>query len=798
VVDVPNDVGVPSVAPETRTADDYLQIQPKAGEGLAQVGQSAVDLSKVFGQVQVDDATTTALNQASDLVDQYKQLKGADALNAQAEYKQKLNDIFANGAKSLTSLNQQAAYAETARTYQTRYFGGAITDHATQASNDYAQETYKSAVDAGTRIIAGDPNNPEALKAGTNQIMSATLKMLQLSGNASDPQIFNDAVQSANQQITLARIQAIGVNDPASALKLANDNQAMLGDKYAPVADGLRARGNEAQGNDLGMAAFTGAASATAAAAPSIPGAAAATTAPATGSPATPATPSATSSPTPSADQVFGAIYGNESGGRITSPTSVNGAKGPMQMLQSTFDSVAKPGQDINNNADNLQVGHTLVNKYYQDYGGDAARVAVAYFSGPGNVAPAGSPTPYLQNFKDGNGTTVSSYVANVLAKLPGGAQASPTANVRADAYSRLLANPDFQNASPEVRERAVEVLNEQLTVQQVADQGTQQQQDMVSQKAANDYTTQMLTAVSNGQAIPPDFLQRVAADPSLKADAKTALFDYALRLTGDSKAVGYGPGYLNAYNSILAPYGTPGKISDPTTILQMAGPGGPLTPTGAQALIQTLQQSQSGIDGAGIEQSKASVLNYAKSKLSFEDDTGTNKIPDPVGERAFDALFVPQFEAGYAAWVKAGKDPMAYLGDTKSIDAMINRIRPASQMAQDKIAAMNGLTGDDTQQTPGVAQNAPPPPPPPGIAADKRGRVVSDTPGQGASKWSQSEWGQALALLMSDPKKYGPYFDARFGADGFSAAQVVQQLSGPDAPPVQMPAYGAATGGFN
>lgn len=773
MVDVPNDVGVPSVAPETRTADDYLQIQPKAGEGLAQVGQSAVDLSKVFGQVQVNDVTNQVMKQARDITDHFQSLSGKDALDAQASTQAALDKVFADGGSQLGSLDQQDQYNQTTRTYQDRYFGGMIASHAAQAGQEYQKQVNATTYENGMNQIASNPDSDSNFQLGLNLALGGAVKDLQASGNATDKTLMGAAVAKATQDAWATRIQAVAVKDPLRAQQMADANQANLGPKYAEIADALRDRADAAAGVQAGQAALAGS---------GAPGASGATA-------PMPATPGNVSS-----DQVWGAILGNESsGGNINSAASPDGAIGAGQIMPATFQANAKPGQNINNPADNLDVSRRLIQHYYQQYNGDPARVAVAYFSGPGNVAPAGSPTPWINDFRDqgGKGTPVSTYVANALNRLQPGTAANP----KASAYAAILDNP---NLSPQAREHAIEYVNQTLTLQQVADQGTQQQQDMASQKAANDYTTQMLTAVSNGQAIPPDFLQHVAADPSLKADAKTALFDYALRLTGDSKAVGYGPGYLKAYNSILAPYGTPGKISDPTSILQMAGPGGPLTPTGAQALIQTLQQSQSGIDGAGIEQSKASVLNYAKSKLSFEDDTGPVKIPDPVGERAFDAQFVPQFEAGYAAWVKAGKDPMAYLGDTKSIDAMINRIRPASQMAQDKIAAMNGLTGDDTQQTPGVAQNAPPPPPPPGIAAGKWGGVVSDTPGQGASKWSQGAWGQALALLMSDPKKYGPYFDAKFGADGFSAAQVVQQLSGPDAPPVQMPAYGAAAGGFN
>ncbi|UIY60082.1 hypothetical protein [Burkholderia cepacia] len=56
-----------------------------------------------------------------------------------------------------------------------------------------------------------------------------------------------------------------------------------------------------------------------------------------------------------------------------------------------------------------------MLAKFNQDYGGDVGRIATAYFSGEGNVAPAGSATPYLKNVSDSNGKTVASYVSDIV-----------------------------------------------------------------------------------------------------------------------------------------------------------------------------------------------------------------------------------------------------------------------------------------------------------------------------------------------------------------------------------------------
>jgi hypothetical protein len=135
-----------------------------------------------------------------------------------------------------------------------------------------------------------------------------------------------------------------------------------------------------------------------------------------TGQASSPAAP--TSLPPPQSP-LASAILQQESGANAQSPNSVNGAVGPMQILPATFAQYAKPGENISNPVDNMNVGNRIIASYQQQYPGDPARAAVAYFSGPGNVSPPGSPVPWKQDVKDGNGTPVSSYVLNTMSHMP-------------------------------------------------------------------------------------------------------------------------------------------------------------------------------------------------------------------------------------------------------------------------------------------------------------------------------------------------------------------------------------------
>ena len=113
-------------------------------------------------------------------------------------------------------------------------------------------------------------------------------------------------------------------------------------------------------------------------------------------------------------------ILMQESGNRSNIGPSVAGAIGPGQIMPATFSQFARPGEDINNPNTNRDVSGRILDKYNTDYGGDIARTAVAYFSGPGNVAPPGNPTPWKRDVADQNGKHVSSYVSDVVGRTRG------------------------------------------------------------------------------------------------------------------------------------------------------------------------------------------------------------------------------------------------------------------------------------------------------------------------------------------------------------------------------------------
>lgn len=82
-------------------------------------------------------------------------------------------------------------------------------------------------------------------------------------------------------------------------------------------------------------------------------------------------------------------IYSQESGSGSNTKTSNDGAVGGMQVIPSTFNSVADPGWDINNPVDNARAGVRYVAQMAQAAGGDPALTAAGYYGGPSALAKA-------------------------------------------------------------------------------------------------------------------------------------------------------------------------------------------------------------------------------------------------------------------------------------------------------------------------------------------------------------------------------------------------------------------------
>lgn len=153
---------------------------------------------------------------------------------------------------------------------------------------------------------------------------------------------------------------------------------------------------------------------------------------------------------------VIQAIYGQESGGGANSRTSVDGARGGMQVIPATFQRFAKPGERIDNPDDNMRVGVRIIKSLADKFGNDPAKIATGYFSGEGNVNP-GQGSAWKRDARDGNGKSVSGYVSDVVRRVGGQQAAQPELPdlSKAPTWAQVTQDPEYATLSPEDKKQA-------------------------------------------------------------------------------------------------------------------------------------------------------------------------------------------------------------------------------------------------------------------------------------------------------------------------------------------------------
>lgn len=137
--------------------------------------------------------------------------------------------------------------------------------------------------------------------------------------------------------------------------------------------------------------------------------------------------------PTGGIDQLKQSIFQQESSSGAADTTKPNyaGAVGPMQIIPSTFDGLKRAGvipasYDINNPEHNKAAGNALIDQLSAKYGGDPAKVAAAYYGGPGAINPDGTINRDRRDPKNPNAPTVGQYVDQVVGRMSSPGAAPP------------------------------------------------------------------------------------------------------------------------------------------------------------------------------------------------------------------------------------------------------------------------------------------------------------------------------------------------------------------------------------
>lgn len=780
----PDTAGIPTVTPTESVPAPFQHLQaptPKplprvnvslapaesmqqAGTELQGAGRTFTQMSEHWGEIAADDVS----NQFTDVVNKllrgdpnnpnpdgspnlgYLGLKGKAALDQRKEYEGKLDKALADARKVLVTPDAQLRFDNFSRRYRA-VASSQMGTHADTQGFAYASGTAQQEIKLNLDNIASNPNDAGIVKSSGAAIVQAHVKLAQLQGAQPGDPMFEEAKHEGLKQAAKAQILAVSSKDPLAAQRMIENYKGQLGTEYQVLADHVRARADDAvAGNAAGTAIDT----AVSAALPPAGGA------------FTPA-------------QIGGAIIGGESGGRQfnadgTMLMSDKGAGGIGQIIPSTWAQYALPGEKRENAADNKRVSGRIVDDLYRKFGGDWQRVAVGYFSGPGNVSAPGSLVPWVIDKSDGHSTT-SQYVADKAVRL---GVVDPL-KARADAHAAI----EGSNMTDHQKDLANSKIERRYKASEISSFADAKAKKDANDKAVGDWATQILT---NPTA---DMRQKIAEDPRLEGHAKFALDDALQKhLKGDVEQASqvYGDGFWEARKRILLPPGDPNRLADVNDLLSMAGPGGHLTLGGVKELAGTMGAIKKDVDSHMVAQTQQSLMQYAKKRLSFEEETqvpGFAGLKDPAGEKIFHGKFVPSFLAAYDAWTKAGKNPWEFLTQ-ENVDKMTDGLRPKKDMERDKQNAEGGGPG-----TP----RAPIPPPPEGVNADTWTNLIGNPPINPAGKeFPIPVWTEAINRLRANPTpQMQAYFDKNFGASGYSAKEILERLS--RAPEVPLPRGKAA-----
>jgi hypothetical protein len=203
-------------------------------------------------------------------------------------------------------------------------------------------------------------------------------------------------------------------------------------------------------------------------------------------------------------------IYMQESGEGKNTTTSNAGAVGGMQIIPSTFKSVADKDWSINDPEQNARAGIRYLKQLDKQAGGDPSLTAAGYYGGPGGMEKARRGVA-VSDPRNPNAPNTIQYAAQVTSRLP---DYKPTSTVvtQAPQVSQIPQAPVVKPEALPVEVAAATVpppdVREPVTVNQVDPAELAAWQDFLKAMPKNDQVVQPSQLASYGQQLPPASLQ--------------------------------------------------------------------------------------------------------------------------------------------------------------------------------------------------------------------------------------------------------------------------------------------------
>jgi hypothetical protein len=721
---------IPSVTPQVNAPDDYQHIQASPNEfggliaaGGEKLGAGASTAAHFYQQVQTDHALNDTMAQGREAIEQFKTLNGADAMNAHQALQDNLEKIRQTGMDNLDSPAQKAQYDVQSRMFFERFLAPQIDNHANQQTRIYTKGVNDGIADNGHSMINAAPDDPNAFAFGAAKIHEGRMKEAQMEYGAKLPsEVFDRVEKQSAIEATQSRVLALVPTNPILAKQVFDANRDLM--VNAPNYDTLSAHVESAADKALaGPIAdkYLGNLGVT----KTIEG-------------------GTTMAPRPvgpqQVAQLVDVLHGQESGGALGGvPTSPAGAVGPMQQKSGTFQQYTRPGEhlDINSLADQKIITGRIVEDGLRVSGGNPEGAAVAYFSGIGNVAPPGSPTPWKRDVVDpSNGLSVSQYVGQVSARAAKSGMLISKATTLDQIDKDYADNPALASA---IRAH----VNERFAVANQVQQSAMLAQENWRNTTAAGFASEVVkSTLPEAEPLGPDFYSRVAkaGDQGLSASTVEGLFKFGRSASQDAlsqTAKDYGSGFLDVVRKMNLPADDPERISNDNQLISYLGENpDSLRPTGVSEASKFLKMAH--------EQPGQATMIEGFLKTGQDKILGQLKIPgmtDPVKDKK------------YSDWLNQAL-PQLYKGisEGKSIAELTKDGSPLAESMKAFAPTLADKINDKSK-------------PPPSFTFEWGGRDLStpagilETRGAIATAYQKSaktsmDWDKAMAALKSLPGK--------------------------------------------
>lgn len=180
--------------------------------------------------------------------------RGADTLRRWQDVQKRFDDKIAEIRGGLMSDQQRHAFDANSRRLRSA-MQNQIGAHADQQMKVYGQTTNEAAARIAITAIGLNADDPALVEQNTEQLRHVYTKQVQLAGG--DKAAMDDAIARANRDALTARVQMIGVNDPARAQKMLDDNKDVAGPAYVQMSEHLRHRKDQAVAEGAATKALT-------------------------------------------------------------------------------------------------------------------------------------------------------------------------------------------------------------------------------------------------------------------------------------------------------------------------------------------------------------------------------------------------------------------------------------------------------------------------------------------------------------------------------------------------------------